>query len=326
VQLLEKYTKELQRWIEPFFKQKQPDLTTERCAFNIIGNHIIFLHVNYVENAIDICRYESLHFEDLEHLPLVLAGIVKKYQLENIPTYWLLTSEDYQLFLIETLPVAKDELREALNWRVRSLINYPIEEAVIDYFLIPGKKTAPNQPMVAAITAKAPHLEVTLNLLDKCNLHLTTIDIPELALRNLTALYENDEKTTAMLYFQDNTVILNISREKTLYFTRRIPFASTVTNTTNQYETLSLDILRYFDYFQSQWRHPAPTRVFAAAAKGNTAEIAKSLSDYLLVTVEPYAIKNVLLPDNKKAVFESTYLLTLGCALRGELGYVKARN
>src|SRR3990167_959651 len=103
------------------------------------------------------------------------------------------------------------------------MLNFPIEEAIIDYFSIPGKKSNPNQSMIAVIAARAIAITNMVNLFNKSDIYLTTIDIPELALRNLTALFEQDENPSALIYFYENFIMLNITRQKILYFSRRIP-------------------------------------------------------------------------------------------------------
>jgi len=124
---LEKYVKDIQNWIKPYFAEKQPTITSERCCINITTKEISLVQINRVNGEIELLRAESLPYDDMNNLPLVLAGLVKRYALNTVPIYWLLQTDDYHLFLIDSLPVPKNEFREALNWRIRSLISYPIE-------------------------------------------------------------------------------------------------------------------------------------------------------------------------------------------------------
>lgn len=101
-----------------------------------------------------------------------------------------------------------------------------------------------------------------------------------------------------------------------MYFTRRIELRFEEKLAPEEYEKLSLEILRYFDYFQSQWRYPAPGRIFISAQKGDTNDMARSLSTYLLSTVEPFSLKNVIANKTQLSQIEKNCLLQFGCALR----------
>jgi MSHA biogenesis protein MshI len=242
----EKYTKELRRWIEPLFIEKKPEPTTERNCISLGSKELCLVHINKTLDTTELISSDNLHFEDHENLPLLLSSFLERHNLSSIPTYWLLSPEQYQLFIIESLPVASDEFKAAINWRIRSLINYPIEETVIDSFKLPSKKASPEN-MVAAVVTRRNQLVRLIDIFKKAGLNLTTIDVPELAMRNLIMPYENDEKSTAFIYFYERIAILNITRQKTLYFTRRINLYSETDVSMNQYQQFSLDILRYFD-------------------------------------------------------------------------------
>lgn len=311
-------TKLLDR-VRPYIEEQKPEPTTHRCCISLEDNHVTIIHINKLEDTTEILLTESLHYDHLDNLSLVLSGLVSQYELEGMPMYWLLSQEAYQFFLIESLPVPKEEFLDALNWRIKSLIAFPVEDAAIDYFNLPPKKASATSSMLAVAIAKKSYLKPYIDIFKQCGLRLEAIDIPELALRNLSAAYETDEKNTAFLYFHNNDVLMNITSEKKLYFSRRLSIEKSSESASRDYETLSLEIMRYLDYFQSQWRRPMPSRVFVGSERENTKEIAEILSKNLLITVEPYSIKSVLADKNKLHLLEKKYLLTLGCAMREDI-------
>lgn len=321
-----KYVNQVRQWIGPFLKEKPREITTHRCALSIIGKELFLVHINYSQDLIEIVQTDKINFDTFDNVPLVLSGLISKFKLDTIPTYWLASPDDYQFLILDALPVTQEEFREALNWRIRAMLSFPIEEAIVDYFSIPGKKANPNQPMIAVVAARAMAISKIVNILNKSNVYLTTIDIPELALRNLSALFEQDEKPSALIYFYDNMVMLNVTCQKILYFSRRIPLNIDPQTKQYNYEQLCLDILRYFDYFQSQWRLPTPSRVLVASEKSNTPDIAKKLSEYLLVAVEPFPLNKFIIANDQSKKMEEKYLLSIGCALRNEISYAKSRN
>jgi MSHA biogenesis protein MshI len=325
---LKDYTKKLKdriRGLAQLYLQPTEQLSiTDRCCISITPNELSIIVIHQQQTLNEVTLLKKLKFDDLKSLSLVLKGIVQTNHLTETPVYWMLGPDEYQLNLIESMPVPASEMTKALAWRIRSLISYPIEEAVLEYFELPEKKNSQNTPLIAAVTAQKTALQPVINLLEHCGLNLVTIDIPELAMLNLTALYENDEKCSAFLYFYKASVILNISCKKTLYFTRRI----TVPRTTDtiDYEKLSLEILRYFDFFRSQWRLSSPTRIFAATESGDIEIISKALSERLLNTVSPYTFTATLLNDTHKTEIAGKYLLDYGSLLRKDGSYVTSGN
>ncbi len=322
----DKYVNQLRRWVKPLFVEKEPILTTERYCLFIGSHHIHLLGVDKTPTNNILLSNSSLEYDDVKNIPLILTGLIERISLTNTPIYWLLSPEDYQLSLIESLPVQQNELFGAIKWRARSLINYPIDEAVIDYFNLPPPKKSATSNMIATVIARKATLSVMIDTLKSCQAKLSVIDIPELAMRNLTALYEDDEKSTAFIYFADNTIILNITREKTLFFTRRLALDSAKEITQANYEQLCLEILRYFDYYQSQWRHPSPTRIFVSARHLDDAKLATKLSELMLLTINPFKIKKLEGNQADLQSLEKNNLLSFGCVLREDGMHAKTGN
>ncbi|OGT41969.1 MAG: hypothetical protein A3F42_07260 [Gammaproteobacteria bacterium RIFCSPHIGHO2_12_FULL_37_34] len=321
---IREYANKIYQRVESLFEEKKLQATTFRCCLSLTAHELSFIYLNHTQDFIEVLLSETLSYESIDDITLLLTGLVKQQNLHYTPTSWLLSPDDYQLFLVEALPVKPEEYLDALKWRIRSLINYDQSEAAIDYFKLPVKKGAQeNNAMTAAVVAQKSQLNKLAEALNHCGLLLTAIDIPELAMRNLTALYEHDEKSTAFIYFYPNVAILNITREKTLYFTRRINL--TEYNDQQLYEQVSLDILRYFDYYQSQWRHPNPSRIFVAS-KNNVEQIKTLLSQYLSLAVEPYQLPATLMGNAKFKTLGIHYLLLLGKTLGQNENNAKTRN
>ena len=320
------YTEKIRHLLSSFFSIQPLSVKMgERICITISPKEISFIHLNKTQEMLELLHVETLPYDQFEHLPLVLSGIVKKYKLEKTPVYCLLPPEDYQLFIIESLPVQEKEFDEALKWRVRSLINFPLENAMIDYFKLPAKKISPNHPMIAVVVSKKDRIEKLIQIFQKSHLSLTNISIPELALKNLSTLYEKDEQSSAFIYFYENLAILNITLQKTLYFTKHIILPNVTDSMDINYEEFCLDILRYFDYFQSQWRHASPNRLFIATESKDIAAIAKKLSECLQIPVEPFFFDPLLINIEINQLGKNG-LLSLGYILNEEESDVKTRN
>lgn len=203
-----------------------------------------------------------------------LRNVVEDQQLGNMPCRWVLYPDQYLLFLMDDLPVAADEFQAAIRWKLGSMIPYPAEEALVDYFRIPPQKKHEPQPMIMVAVSHAPYLEKYAENLVYSGLNLTAISIQEIALSRITSLFCTDERSSALLYLEENAGELLIVRQKTLYLQRRfsdgwgrlddIPSAPKETRPDCVLADLTLEIQRSIDYYQTQWRHVIPAQILFA--------------------------------------------------------------
>lgn len=308
------YKDKLKAFITSYFNEEPQLSDTQRCCINIKNNSLSLIAINHHLNVNEILLLDSSRYEDIKSMSKNLYAILNEHGLTLSPVYWLLGPDDYQVNLIEPMPVPKQEFQTALTWRIRGLLPYSVDEAVLEYFELPPKKSGPNLPLIAVVTAQKAHLSHMIYALKEQEIPLIKIDIPEISMYRLTCLHENDEKCTAFLYFFDNFVILNISSQKLLYFTRRLPL-SYLNGNTIDYEKLLLEILRYFDFFSSQWRMSTPSRILVASQNHNAADIAKTLSERLQNTVEPFSLQPSLVNETDQREVVQKYLLEYGCLL-----------
>jgi MSHA biogenesis protein MshI len=292
-------------------------LITERCCIVFDHQECFLVHVNHRPEKIEILHAQRCSYAEL-------PDIFIKKNLNQVPIFLQLPVDDYHIFLIESLLVPDNELLAALNWRIRSLIAYPVTDALVDYFKIPSKHSSIENPMIAAVVVKKSHIESLLEKFSSVGLSITTIDIPEMAMRNLCTLYDMEEKSVALIAFFEKTVILNIAYKKTIYFTRKIPFTAEMI--ADQYEAFCLELLRYFDYFQTKWRTPSPKTVWMVSAHQDPDEIIKKMNQQVSISIEKYPLKKVLEYTKNNEAFDERFLLALGGALREEVQYVSAGN
>lgn len=313
------YMDKLHELTKKFLREEVQLSQTERCCVSMRQHQFSVLAIDTVTGTNTIQYENQFKFDDENALKLILSGAAQRSQLQTVPVTWLLHPSNYDLNLIDSMPVPKNELKTALTWRVRSLLKYPVEEAALEYFELPPKKSAPNAPLIAAVTAPKKTLQNYVNILNQCGMHLVNITIPELAMLNLSSLYEDNEKNSAFLYFYDSSMILNITSRKTLYFTRRITVPYTAESQID-YEKICLEILRYFDFFCSQWRASSPSQIFVSTESGDASLLAKALTERLLNPVEAYTLKGTLINQTDIEKVNAHYLLNYGALLANSGG------
>jgi len=311
--------------IKQYFKQTVITHARGFCCITFLPQEVALAYVMPVSGIPQLQFCDSFTFSKPSAIKPALAELVKKYHLEGVACSWMLQSHHYQLLLTESLPVTQAEFQSAIRWKIKDSVPFPIEEAVIDSFPIPSQKSVGAENKIIVIVARESYLSSFARTLQECQLRLTTVDIPEMALRNITALYEQDEKTTALIYLQEHQNELIISKQKQLYFPRRLeveyehfdPSIATDKEINTYISRLSLEIQRSFDYFQTQWRNPSPSRIFLATTKFSAEKIAEYLSQNLSLPVKPLNLDDVLSSKQKLTLAEQgKYLTVIGGALR----------
>jgi len=245
---------------EKFFPQKKFDSEIlQQCCISIYPNTLHFVHARLREEKVEIVLCESFPYKNTKNIQALLTELVQKYALSGVYCSWILQPEQYQLLQTESLPVSPKEFQAAIRWKVKELLSFPIQDAVIDSFPIPVDTASTTVTTIMLVIARLSILKPLSDQISASGLNLATIDIPELSLRNLTAVYEKDKKSTALIYLQEDNSQLIITHQQQLYFSRVLNFG--IKTLENSIEQALLELQRSFDYFQGQWHFPIPERI-----------------------------------------------------------------
>jgi MSHA biogenesis protein MshI len=234
----------------------------------------------------------------------------------------VMPDEQYELLLVEAPRVEPSELRAAVRWKVRNLIDFHIDDAVIDVFEIPGQNNRPQgQAMMYAVAARARSVREYIDAIEGADRNLQVIDIAEMALRNLAAQLEEDIRGVATLYLAEDHGIITITRQGSLYLSRRL---ATGTDDLEgpvgaSHEQIALEVQRSLDYYDSHFGQPPVAALAVLPGFEGHSDLVDGLRGNLSIDVLAYRAENVVdcdtpLPDEGAAEF----LLALGGALRHE--------
>lgn len=287
--MMSEYHKRKQQLQQFIARKSLLSLSSSHCCITIYPNEF---SLAYTESAMDkvVLEYFATYpYDAVEGLKERLTAIVKQYHLKQVNCSWMLAPQDYQLIQTDALPVTANEFQAAIRWKVKDTLRFPLDDVVIDKFDIPpGKLSSINKIMVVA--AQRSYLQKISEEIKAAGLRLTFIDIPELALRNIMALTEQDNQTHALVYVQNTTIQLLITHHKNLYFSRSLEFGWGGLNEseelTSRIDQLSGEIHRSFDYYESQWRLPLPTSVMVASTKQALPRTIEQLSQSLALPVQ----------------------------------------
>ncbi len=193
----------------------------------------------------------------------VLAMLARDHDLGHARCTTLLGEGDYQLLLTEAPDVHAEELRAALRWRVKDLINFHINDASLDVFDLPAN-TAPGRAReMYVVAARNSAIRARADTLDAAGINLDIIDIPELAQRNLASLLPEDASGVVMLTLQADSGLITLTRQGLMYLSRTLGTGysalQAAADPVGYFDQIVLEIQRSLDYYESHFRE-APIR------------------------------------------------------------------
>ena len=236
----------------------------------------------------------------------------------------LLDEGQYQLLQIDlpanAVDLPREELRESLRWRVKEMVDFPVEHAGIDLLELPASGN--RSPQLWVVVASHDVLQPRIRQFQDAKVALAAIDIPELAQRNLASLFEEPNRGLAFLAFDRHGGRLSVTYRGELYMTRHIdvgaaelvgPEAATL------HERILLDIQRSLDNFDRNYSAISLTRLLVGPLPNGETFIGY-LRDNLSLPVASANLAEVMdfaqVPQLASPAAQSEAWLALGAALR----------
>jgi MSHA biogenesis protein MshI len=238
----------------------------------------------------------------------------------------LLAQGEYKLVHLEKPNVPANELKQALSWKLKELIDYPVEQATIDVINIPADPNNKNrQSYVYAIAAKNELLSGYIQRFIDSGASLEVIDIPELAQRNIAAFLEQENRGLAMLSISSAGGLLTFTSGGELYHARHIDIDITQLQSedgeqkSKVFERLSLEIQRSLDSFEREFTYIATNRLVLAPFAGRE-DCYDYLKSYLNIQIDRLDLADVFEFEDKfelgDLAMQASLLPVLGAALR----------
>jgi MSHA biogenesis protein MshI len=257
-----------------------------------------------------------------------VAGAVRQLDLRRRAASAVIDADGYRLLLVEAPDVAPDEMRGAIRWRIKDLIDFHIDDAVIDVFEVPGQhSTAAGGRLMYAVAARGRAVRASVDALDGAGVALKSIDIPEMCLRNVAALLPEDVEGVATLYLAADHGLIVLTRQHVLYLARRIDtgYASldAASGDPSGFETIAgsivLELQRSLDYYESHFRQGSIGHVAVAPSAVSLPALAPFIDANLNARVADCDLNNLLdLASPLDATVQGRCLPALGAALRVE--------
>jgi MSHA biogenesis protein MshI len=308
-----------------FFKKRK---RTGWAALKTSGDGICFAHVMHKIGSKPVvsdwvCQALDLKNED------ELSDFAGSHALNARRCVALLDRSEYQMLQVDAVNVPAAEVRQAVRWGLKDLLDYPVANATVDVLKIPADKANPaRKQFMYAIAARTEVIRGRIvKFIERTPAGLEAIDVPELGQRNIAAFLEQPGRGLAMLSFNSDGGLLTFTGDGELYHARQIDVTVEQLQAPDEdrrmhvYERVALDLQRSLDNFERQFPYVGVNRLLLAPFPMR-AGFHDYLKSYLYLQVETFELSDVFdlaaVPELSDAAAQARAFIPLGAALREE--------
>jgi len=180
--------------------------------------------------------------------------------------------------------------------------------------------------MLHAVTTRRENVIEQIDLMERANLPMKAIDIPELCIRNFAVHLPQDEDGVAFLHLAAECGYLTITRQGVLHLIRRIETgtdalraaAADLVRSLERASGISLEVQRSLDYYESHYDY-RPIGELVLGPGAGIDSLVDSLKDQLGLKVSRVNLGDLFsLEKDLSSDQQSECLLAVGAALGAE--------
>ncbi len=204
---------------------------------------------------------------------------IQQLKLNGVRCNVVLPAGSYNLLLVEAPNVPEDELRDAVRFRVKDMIAFPLEEALIDVFSLPADSSRSGRKMVYVVAIQESKVRDIMALVSAADLELAYVDIFELALRNITEKLDVGQRGVAMVRLLQGQATLALMREGNMYLSRQfdLPYNAGLFDDLPE-DQLVLELQRSLDYYERQMGQVPPAHIFLCGDNVSSDKVTDNLN------------------------------------------------
>lgn len=311
------------RDIRKFFRS-EPGLTSIDVTTDSINTVRLLPPVGDDTSRPKISACIQQHYRDPEELRNALHRLSLELQLKRANCTTLLPEPNYQLLLTEAPRVPADELLTALRWQVKDLLDTPVDETTLEIFPAPATADISMSDLIYVLAAPNQAIQAHADLLTDAGINLQTIDVQEMALRNIIMLTQIADQVTALLWLRPNDGHLMIAHDSNIYLNRTISIGlnefSNSNNDDQLIDTLALEIQRSLDYYESRY-HLGPVRklLLAPGISAACPHLPTTIVSALNLETSSLDFDDYLdHPQEMPEAWQQSFFISIGAALRQE--------
>ncbi|HET6787398.1 MAG TPA: PilN domain-containing protein, partial [Aquabacterium sp.] len=257
-----------------------------------------------------------------------LRSLNRAHRLKGAKLTGQIERTQYRLISTEVPDVPRDEWRDAMRWRLKDQVDFPLDDAFLDVLAVPQDTQLRQMHPAMAVVAQRVDFNRMALAADDVGLSWSAVDVPETALCNLSALAETPEQAHALMVFGDAHGMLVITYKGELLMTRNIEVA--VSAVTGSQEArgaalgrAALEVLRTLDTFERMHSQVTLSGLSVVPPEGGE-DVLEVLADLVYVPVKSFELKSwmdLAVPEDQGMRLAATpsldELCAIGAALRG---------
>lgn len=230
-----------------------------------------------VTDKLHLSSCEFISADVINSQTATLRDRISALGLNKVPTNWVLPNAQYNLLLVETPNVEKDELREAMRWRIKELVTFPVENAVIDVFSLPEDGTR-GAAMSYVVVTESQQIQSIVDTAHEAKINLFNIDIGELALRNLAEYTNSGQRGVCLIRLQQGQGGITLVKQEQLYLSRQfdLPYKAGLFDELPE-DKLVLELQRSVDYYERQLGQVPPGNLLFCGENVSSDKLTESM-------------------------------------------------
>jgi MSHA biogenesis protein MshI len=155
--------------------------------------------------------------------PKSLEQVAREFGVKRFQCTTILKPDQYQILLVEAPAVKPEELKAAVRWRIKDMLDYHVDDATIDVLDVPVPAGASTRlHYMYTVAARNETIRATIDRFAAAGMPLAVIDIPDTAQRNLATRLEADQRAVVTLTFDTHGGLITVSFNGELYLSRRL--------------------------------------------------------------------------------------------------------
>lgn len=218
---------------------------------------------------------------------------LKEYVFSNglagADCYFALSSHWYRIYQIDKPKVDEKDIFNALQWPLKEASGSE-KDIVYDFVDLPAQVAGQNKVLAVAVSRE--EIKKLTEVIFESDLNLKGVSIEEIATNQLVKC--NSEPVITLVQEHGEVIVLNIVKDNQLYFSRRLKGFENIGGFTQAElemgitDSLSVQIQRSMDFFESQLRQAPIRRILVKVDSPHTEFLCQHIADSMGVSCETF--------------------------------------
>lgn len=304
------------------FKEKSKGDAAVGITFSDDGIALAIIKHGSLSLNLDVCQFIPCQPNDqAAHL----YELVKQYQLNTLPCNCVLHPGEYELIQIDAPEVPSQELSTALRWQIKDLIDFHIDDAVIDHIALPNEG-ASGKAQLLVIASKESVIRKYVDQLQSTGCNIATVDIAVQATRNIICkqLENSSQDSIGLLNLWGETSKISVVYNQDVYINRASDIGLKSLEFVNDedinsqliLDSLALELQRTFDYYESHSRQAPISQIVIASNEKPIDKLPEMLEQRLGIDCINLDISDIFTFNEKTVNIDHRCISAIGGALR----------